>query len=186
MVGEVKGGLWRVASVIQGCIEPVAELFATRDKRLAEFIPSSAFDAVIPGAVVAERATAHLGQRQHRLLGQRRFAGYGECKRQPKPGRLHRHSGAQLMLPCRCAHQWRPSGRRAPDSQLASQIAAFETLISTPGRCCRMQRQRSSAGRSCFLCERVDGRFHRQPRRNPASRILNTFFLLIILLSCVY
>ena len=56
MVGEVKGGLWRVASVIQGCIEPVAELFAARDKRLAEFIPSSAFDAVIPGAVVTQRA----------------------------------------------------------------------------------------------------------------------------------
>jgi hypothetical protein len=32
----------------------------------------------------------------------------------------------------------------------------------------------------------VDGRFHRQPRRDLTSRILNTFFLLIILLSCVY
>jgi hypothetical protein len=29
------------------------------------------------------------------------------------------------MLPCRCAHQWRPSGRRAPDSQLASSSAAI-------------------------------------------------------------
>ena len=39
MVGEVKGGIWRVASVIQGRIEPMAELFATRDKRLAESSP---------------------------------------------------------------------------------------------------------------------------------------------------
>jgi len=39
MIGEVKGGLWRVASVIQGRIEPVAELLAARDKRLAESSP---------------------------------------------------------------------------------------------------------------------------------------------------
>jgi hypothetical protein len=32
----------------------------------------------------------------------------------------------------------------------------------------------------------VDGRLPQQSRRDLASRILNTFFLLIILLSCVY
>ena len=39
MIGEEKGGIWRVASLIQGGIEPVAELLATRDKRLAESSP---------------------------------------------------------------------------------------------------------------------------------------------------
>ena len=49
-----------------------------------------------------------------------------------------------------------------------------------------MHRQRSSADQSHFSCEKVDGRFHRQPRRDLATRILNTCCLLAILLSCVY
>jgi hypothetical protein len=48
MIGEEKGGIWRVASVIQGRIEPVILLLAARDKRFPEFISSPALDAVIP------------------------------------------------------------------------------------------------------------------------------------------
>jgi hypothetical protein len=39
MIGEEKGGILRVASLIQGRIEPVVELLAARDKRLVESSP---------------------------------------------------------------------------------------------------------------------------------------------------
>ena len=49
-----------------------------------------------------------------------------------------------------------------------------------------MQRQPAEPLQECFSCEKVDGRFHRQPRRDLATWILNTCFLLTMLLSCVY